>query len=361
MYRTAILVVGVGLVLFGGDAMRSSNAAYGQGRLAGRLEGRRERRMQAQDHAAAAYSRPAEQAWIEDNLSHSRDTAVGIGLEAIHENLGRAKTAYDVVQSGHEYFNSGTPGSPLKAMQVMTGVFSRPLVAAGVGPQAEFITKFMETATDYTMAKHDEAGALFESGMAQQHLDTYRRTGNPDDLARAALAARPETTYRQLKSWDTRRPLIVRTQPGMPGQHPNTAVGDLAAGWRTMVRKEPFKSTATNPIARAQDWARWKLDQNNTVTNSSFDRTLRDSDGTTRVQIQRQQTGWGYEPGETRRYEQVRTEFHGRRVETYGRNTSTGAGRPWSSGGSQGGSSRPSFGSSGSGRLSFSTPSVSRH
>lgn len=366
MCRISLLVASVGLTIVGGHFFQANQVAYAQGRRAARWE----RRMAAQTYYQASPASVADRAWVSDNVNHTIDNAVDLGVNAVNENLGRAKTAYDVGQAAKEYFNSGTPGDATKAMQALAGAASVPLEAAGVGPQAAFITKFMENATNYTMGKHDEATAALKSGFAQQHLDQYKATGDPKQLEQAIKFARPEVTYRDLHEWDTRKPLTVQTHPGMPGQQPGTPVGDLAKGWKTTVEKMPFKSNAQSPLGRANDWVDWKLNQNNTVTKGTFDRTVHGSDGTTRVQTQRQQTGYGYEPGKTRIYEHTRTEFRGNRVETIGGGTQSrwnSSGSSWFRGNTQNGpsrfggstQSRPSFGGSSFSRPSFSSPSRS--
>jgi len=276
-------------------------------------------------------------------------------LSTVNKSLGKAKTGYGVVKSANEFFNSGTPGNPLKAMGVIIGldsIASGPLTQAGVGPQAAFITKFAETATDFTMGKHDEATAALKSGFAKQHLEMHRMTGDPKHLLRAVEAARPSLTYGHLKSWDTTRPLVVKPHAGMPGQRPHTAVGNLAKGWKTTVTKEPFRTNATNPLGRAGDWANWKLNPNNIRINSSYDRTFHNRDGTTRIQIHKSKTGYGYQPGQTKRTEYSRYEFRGNRVQRVGggatnyryNNTNT----------------RSSFSRPSTSRSSFSRPTISR-
>ena len=370
MCRKSLWVAGVGLILFGGESFQWNQVVCAQGRRAARLESRWERRVSVQRYGQGAPLAPADEGWVKDNAKQTIRSSVGFGLSTMNRDLGRLNTAYGVARSTDQYFNSGTPGDPVKGMQALAGVFSGPLGAAGVGPQAGFITKFAETAGKYAMGKHDEATATLRAGIAQQQLDQYEATRDPRQLGQAAMAARPELTYRQLHEWDTRKPLTVQTHPGMPGQQPGTAIGDLAKSWQTTVEKTPFRSNATSLPGRVGDWANWKLDPNNIVTRSTFDRTFHEPDGTTRVQIQRQQTGWGYQPGQTRIYEHTRTEFRGNRVETIGGGTQgrwNDSGATWLRGDTQSGpsrfggstQSRPSYGGSSFSRPSFSSPSRS--
>jgi len=350
MYKTAVLVMTVQLVLFLGEPFQNNHAAYGQWRLGQRLANRRAETLAAHNHAQAVPQNPA-QVYAQQSLR----SGVEATLDVVDPNLTRLGTAYDVVQGTNEFIHRGFLGNPYTAGQVMAGVLSRPLAAAGVGPQTGLLLPLAESKTNLDMALHDRAGAELKAGIAQQNLQMYQITGDPQHLARAAQAARPDPTYSQIMSAETGKPFIVQPQPGMPGQRPGTAVGDLAGGWRTVVQKEPFKSDATSPIGKAGDWVKWKFDPANISSRSSFDRTFHSPDGTTRIQMQRHQTGLGYEPGKTTRYEHTRVEFRGQRVESWG-----GA-RSGFSGNTGGGFGRSTFGGSNFSRPTFSSPSTIRH
>lgn len=337
--RTIAILVSM-IVVLAADPARAQ-------RLGQRLASRREQRWAAREQVQAAIHSPA-QGYAEQSLNRGVKAALG----AVDPNLRGLKNAYDVVQGTDEFAHRGLVGNPFAAGRVMAGVFARPLAAAGVSPQVGLLLPLVEGKTNLEMALHDRAGAELKAGIARQNLDMYRTSGDPQQLARAAQAARPDPTYSEIMSADARKPFLVRPQPGMPGQRPGTAVGDLATGWSTMVQKEPFKSNATSPIAKAGDWVKWRFDPGNISTRSSFDRTFQSPEGTTRVQIQRQQTGTGYQPGRTRISEHTRTEFRGQRVESWGGGRSSfGAGM---------GGGRSSFGGSSSGRSAFSSPTPSR-
>ncbi|NQU22130.1 MAG: hypothetical protein HQ567_12675 [Candidatus Nealsonbacteria bacterium] len=346
MYKPAFLTLAVGIILLGGDVLHCNERAHAQ--LLRRLQSRRAERFHTQHHSNARLS-PADAGWIHDNMNHSLKNSVGLGLSTVHEGLGKVKSGYDVANSTNKFFNSGTPGNPLKAMGAIVGadsIVSGLLTQAGVGPQAAFITQFAETATDFTMGKHDEATSRLRTRIAQQHLNKYRLSGNAKDLTRAAIAARPDATYRQLKDWNTRKPLVVAPHPGVSGRRPSTAISDLAKSWKTTVSKQPFKTSATNPLQRTQDWTRWKFDQNNITAHGTFDRTFHSPNGTGHLHIQNSQTGYGYQPGTTKRYEQSHYQFRGTQ-----RQSNSTLNRSFS---------RPSFSQPSFSRPSFSRPSFSR-